>query len=355
MNLPGEGEEIPSLYMNLPGEGEASSGGGGEEMEREKKATLDRKRETTPESPAIFVNDVELNYGAKEVEGETTKRSKRDSKKDRKEQKKLEKEHEKQEEKERKQREKLKKKEKKKSRSPSPSPEVVKKSPSPPKEESMANGMSEDSSSPKVKVVEPLSQVSDGGQPVSIVLDTTQAGEGELLATCKGTKVKFVHVEVKKQENGCYCVQFTPEAADMYMLSVQWGEKDISGSPFIVNLNHLPIAAKGEGEQEGQEKGEESKSTEEEEVTQNGAEGMERKQKSGQDRTLKDTGSSVGISAGSDDPFDRAYQASRLLGESSDKECTSYVVLPVHTGMCTLKGNCLFLPVWCVSQLQILM
>ena len=105
----------------------------------------------------------------------------------------------------------------------------------------------------EVVVVEPPGQVTACGQVINVIFDTSDAGEGTLTAVCKGTKVEGVETRVMEETAGKYRIQFTPDVGDVYMLSVQWGGKHVPGSPFLINLNLLPPARKVEKEKEGGE------------------------------------------------------------------------------------------------------
>ena len=131
----------------------------------------------------------------------------------------------------------------------------------------------------EVTVAEPPGQNSGCGQPIGIVFDTTRAGKGPLTASCTGAKIGNVQTTVTEVREGIFSVKFTPDVADVYVLSVRWGGKEVNGSPFNINLDRLP-----QTEKEGQG-GREEENEEEEEV--------------------------------SDDPFEMAIQARKLLGEYS--------------------------------------
>lgn len=151
---------------------------------------------------------------------------------------------------------------------------------------------SSNSSSPeKVTVAEPPGNITGYGQPIGIVFDPSNAGEGPMTATCTGTKIGAIPVSVSAVSmSGMYKVEFTPEVADMYTLSVQWGGKEIGGSPFTINLSRLPGSpSQRKKDAEGGEEREKMKNVNgEEEVT----------------------------GEISDDPFEMAFQASRLLGKA---------------------------------------
>ena len=73
-------------------------------------------------------------------------------------------------------------------------------------------------------------------EPVTLGVNAEKAGAGELTATCYGSKVGSVPVEVKEDEPKNYTVLFVPPADDVYALSVLWSEESVPGSPFQANL-----------------------------------------------------------------------------------------------------------------------
>ena len=93
-----------------------------------------------------------------------------------------------------------------------------------------------------VTVAEPPSQISAFGQPIRIAFSTENAGQGSLSAYCKGARVGDVMTELVEKSKGLYCVQFTPIEADIYTLNVQWGGIEVSGSPFQINLSRFSLA-----------------------------------------------------------------------------------------------------------------
>ena len=154
----------------------------------------------------------------------------------------------------------------------------------------------------KVTVAEPPGQITDSGQPIDITFDTSQAGDGSLKAFCKGANIGQVPTSVTELRKGLISVKFTPEISDIYTLSVQWGEQDITGSPFTINLSRLvspPEEAERTQQREEEKKKEEQKEKEEEEEV---------------------------VEDFSDDPFEMAFQASRLLGKGITQYCISYVM-----------------------------
>ena len=336
--------EPNTMYMNLTAEGEVDTANGKVEEplgEGEKEEDKGPPRETA-------------------VDRRTSRRQKR-------EREKVEKDREKQEERERKERERKEEKERKlreksKSKSPppvdSPSPilfpkERVKASPT--EDANATNGTDkerdESTQGPSVVMIKPPNKITACGEQIDTMFDTTNAGEGELTAVCKGTKVVAVETNVVEESPGKYRIQFTPEMADMYMLSVRWRGSDIAGSPFLINLNLLEPAQNSEeenkengqdgkndvpvkeqltepskengdregereGEGEGERQREEGEAVKEKDkdlkpnVAENGA---SQDQAEHTPRDLREMSPQIVVSV-SDDPFDMAYEARRLLG-----------------------------------------
>ena len=151
------------------------------------------------------------------------------------------------------------------------------------------------SAAEKVSIAESPGQISGCGTPIGIVFDATQAGEGPLTASCAGANVGTVPVSVTEPARGIYRVQFTPPVADVYTLSVMWGGKEVGGSPFTVNLSVLPPATP---QQPPPTEKQAVKEAEKVEVN-----GQQKKEEEVVEEEV------------SDDPFEMALQASRLLGE----------------------------------------
>ena len=139
-------------------------------------------------------------------------------------------------------------------------------------------------------VAEPPGQITGCGQPIGIVFNATQAGAGILTASCIGAKVGEIGTTVTQLREGVLSVKFTPNVADVYTLHVKWGGKGITGSPFNINLSRLSAAPQ-------EQKAKLSPAPQEPKATQ---------QKEEEEEVVEEV---------SDDPFDMAYQASRLLGE----------------------------------------
>ena len=327
------------MYMNLNAEGQVDGSGGelkeaeaaweGEEGEEE-------ARKRTPPREVV-------------MDRRTSRRAKR-------EQEKLERDRERQTERERKQRERREEKERKlKEKSKSPPPD----SPALPAREKLTNGMSKEEdekydenmmNASEVIVMKHPTQITACGQTIDVVFDTSNAGEGSLTAVCKGTKNTVVDTRVSEEDSGQYRVQFTPNMADVFMLSVRWEGCDVPGSPFLINLNLLLPAPCGEenknvvaektmmidqsednaGKEEAiadqlENRTGQSKDSAEEKVDE--AVGSEQDVRTKQEpmkpnsREMREKNPAIIVS--DEDPFDMAYEASRMLGKCLSSQTDS--------------------------------
>ena len=87
----------------------------------------------------------------------------------------------------------------------------------------------------KVEVVERLVPA-EGVGPVSLVLDTTNAGKGVLTARASGDAVGLVPSQLDQVTPGVYKVKFNPSKPDVYKVDVYWAGSPIKSSPFVINL-----------------------------------------------------------------------------------------------------------------------
>ena len=73
--------------------------------------------------------------------------------------------------------------------------------------------------------------------PVMAVCDVTDAGDGDLTASCCSKEHGQVFVQVFKKVDGKVKVQFIPPGPGQYTLNVMWHGNDVPGSPFHINLD----------------------------------------------------------------------------------------------------------------------
>ena len=89
----------------------------------------------------------------------------------------------------------------------------------------------------KVKVTDVHIPVEAGsGDLVWVDLDCSKAGQGSLRGEAWGDLVKDIPVDFEKRGLRMFRVKFLTKQADMYHLSVQYGDGHIPGSPFVINL-----------------------------------------------------------------------------------------------------------------------
>ena len=72
--------------------------------------------------------------------------------------------------------------------------------------------------------------------PVLTSLNTLNAGNGKLSATCSGKRSGNIPTDITKTEEGIYDVTFIPKKPDIYTLCIKWSGNDVPGSPFTFNL-----------------------------------------------------------------------------------------------------------------------
>ena len=79
------------------------------------------------------------------------------------------------------------------------------------------------------------------GEDISIVVDTSKGGPGELTSTCSAENAGDVPVTVEKVEENKYKTYFTLNGQDIFTLSVFWDGEHIFQSPFTINT--IPVNA----------------------------------------------------------------------------------------------------------------
>ena len=320
-------------------------------------------------------------------------RDKRTSRRARRQREKLERDRERQEERERRQEKKKEERERKlkeKSKSPPPTQEPSVGPPLPPREKSDSltdtskheeeeegEGESEDAASAaEVVMISKPNKINACGETVFVCFDATTAEEGTLTAVCKGTKTGAVDTSVREEEEGGkYRVQFVPQEADVFMLSVSWCGFDVPGSPFLINLNLLPPAhtpQEKEGERKNEAtKEEETRKVEKEVVQSDGGSHFEVKSDlANTSKKVEDGGSTAGERGSengkregerskeatkkgdsqevrekspaivvSEDPFEMAYEASRLLGEWAAFVQQKHLIVFAYASLIALAGG----------------
>ena len=80
-------------------------------------------------------------------------------------------------------------------------------------------------------------------QPMTYVVNTQYAGNGELTATCRGEKYGAIEVKPTKTGEGLYEVSFAAHHPDVYKLIIKWSKENVPRSPFKIDLRNA-VASK---------------------------------------------------------------------------------------------------------------
>ena len=87
----------------------------------------------------------------------------------------------------------------------------------------------------KVVYIGPQYEVGSSA-PITLYVNTENAGAGKLDATCLGKEVGPVSTEITEHEPKKYVVSFSPPKFDIYSISVLWSSENVMNSPFTVNI-----------------------------------------------------------------------------------------------------------------------
>ena len=85
----------------------------------------------------------------------------------------------------------------------------------------------------KVSMYDPVIPLK-ADQPLELVFDTSQAGEGTLSASSVNSKSHNMPTYVEQVDDGMYRIAFIPQISDTFMVSVLYAGKHVNGSPFRV-------------------------------------------------------------------------------------------------------------------------
>ena len=94
-----------------------------------------------------------------------------------------------------------------------------------------------------VRVLETPSGSLQVGKELNVVFDTSDAGSGQLTASCNGTVCGNVLVSIVTVEFGKYRVGFIPMKPDNYFVSVFWASVMVPGAPFQISFGCQPVIA----------------------------------------------------------------------------------------------------------------
>jgi filamin len=85
----------------------------------------------------------------------------------------------------------------------------------------------------KVAMFDPVIPLKSN-EPIELIFDTSQAGQGALSAFAVNSKERTMPVYVEQVDDVMYRVAFIPRISDTFMVSVLFADKHINGSPFRV-------------------------------------------------------------------------------------------------------------------------
>ena len=89
-----------------------------------------------------------------------------------------------------------------------------------------------------VRLSRPPSGSMNIGTKIKVGFDATEAGCGNMTATCSGANCGDVEVTISETSDQVYELTITPMESDIYSIYVLWSDKPVPGSPF--NLNLIP-------------------------------------------------------------------------------------------------------------------
>ena len=95
----------------------------------------------------------------------------------------------------------------------------------------------------KVKVVGNPTGLMEVGKMLNVVFDTSDAGTGQLTASCNGTTCGDVPVSVVTIGLGKFQVGFVPTVPDNYFVMVYWAGEQVPGAPFQISFGCKPVDA----------------------------------------------------------------------------------------------------------------
>lgn len=72
------------------------------------------------------------------------------------------------------------------------------------------------------------------GKPVTFLVETSQAGPGNLEVTVNGGRVP---TSAQAQGQHSYAISFTPREAQNHTVDLRFNAQDVPGSPFIVDVS----------------------------------------------------------------------------------------------------------------------
>ena len=80
------------------------------------------------------------------------------------------------------------------------------------------------------------------GEPVSMTVDISKAGPGNITAKCSGKLCGTVPIEITATTSSLYTLSFLPKRGDVYSISVLYNGTEVKDSPFEADLcPHTPV------------------------------------------------------------------------------------------------------------------
>ncbi len=81
------------------------------------------------------------------------------------------------------------------------------------------------------------------GQEIKTLIDTSQAGPGELTANCMGNHVAAI-CKFEDKKNGIYLLTIIPQETGKHVLQIKYNDEHIPDSPFNIRVSNQPDASK---------------------------------------------------------------------------------------------------------------
>ncbi|XP_065644241.1 filamin-A isoform X1 [Hydra vulgaris] len=93
------------------------------------------------------------------------------------------------------------------------------------------------------------------GQPVLFTLDGRRAGHGKLSCKCRAPSGKMTYVLISDNKDGTYTVDLNATEPGLHTVEVEWDNRPITGSPFLVRIMQATDAKKVKARGPGLESG----------------------------------------------------------------------------------------------------
>jgi filamin len=95
------------------------------------------------------------------------------------------------------------------------------------------------------KVLFNIDEVKTGilGQDLNTLIDTSEAGPGELTVSCVGSQ-KAAICKLEDRKNGIFMLKITPHEIGKHLLQIKYNNQQITNSPFQIRIFSPPDATK---------------------------------------------------------------------------------------------------------------